>query len=274
MCYKKINSYEEKRIILNILINFDCFCRDNNLKYYLSGGTLLGAIRHKGFIPWDDDIDVCMPRKDYEQLIKIFPKIYRNKFILKCIEYKNFKYPFIKIVNINTKIINKYVNNEMENNLWIDILPVDGLPQNNNDLKRIYKSVKFYRKLLMLNFANIGEGKTLLKQVFKPLFILFAKFIGVNRCITEIEKIAKAYDYDKSDYVGAITWGLYGVGERMKKSEFEKTVYVDFEGYKFPTFSCWDSYLKALYGDYMKLPPVEKRKTHDMEAYYIGDENK
>ena len=74
-----------------------------------------------------------------------------------------------------------------------------------------------------------------------------------------------------SKYVGAITWGLYGVGERMLKSKFEKEVEVEFEGHRFPTFSCWDSYLKGLYGDYMQLPPVEKRKTHDMVAYLFDD---
>ena len=87
-----------------------------------------------------------------------------------------------------------------------------------------------------------------------------------------MDNISKKYKYDNHKYVGAIAWGLYGIGERMKKSEFEKVVYVDFEGYKFPTFSCWDSYLKGLYKNYMELPPIEKRKTHDMEAYYIGDD--
>ena len=158
----------------------------------------------------------------------------------------------------------------MENNLWIDILPVDGLPQNNNDLKKIYTLVKFYRKLLMLNFANIGEGKTLLKQAFKPLFILFAKFIGVNRCITEIEKIAKAYDYDKSDYVGAITGGVYGEAECMVKDAFEKRVPIEFRDLKLEVFSCYDTYLSNLYGrNYMEIPPEGKRKISSIRAYEI-----
>lgn len=269
---KKLKNNQIKRLELEILLNFDEFCKKNKLRYYLSGGTLLGSIRHKGFIPWDDDIDVCMPRKDYEKLIEIFPDVYKDKYILRAIKKNNFGYPFIKIVNNKTKINCEYVENKFENSLWIDIFPVDGLPKNEDKLKKIYASVNFYRKLLSLNFARMNKGTTVWKKIFKPFAIIIAKIIGVNFCIKKIEDIASTYDYDKSNYVGAITWGLYGVGERMKKSEFEKIVYVDFEGYKFPTFSCWDSYLKGLYGNYMQLPPIEKRKNHEIEAYYIGDE--
>ena len=75
------------------------------------------------------------------------------------------------------------------------------------------------------------------------------------------------YKYDTSKYVGIVTWGLYGVGERMLKSEFEKQIKVEFEGHEFPAFSCWDSYLRGLYKDYMQLPPLEKRQTHNIDAY-------
>lgn len=271
---KKLTLTEIKTIELNILIDFDEFCKKNNLRYYLSGGTLLGAIRHKGFIPWDDDIDLCMSRKDYEKLIDIFPDKYKEKYVLRSIKKKNFLYPFIKIVNIKTKIDYEYTKNEFENNLWIDIFPVDGLPNDEKNLKKVYDKVNFYRKLLLLNFAKVNKGKTLLKRIVKPLLIIIAKLVGINFCLKKIENIALTYDYDKADYVGAITWGLYGIGERMKKSEFEKVVYADFEGYRFPIFSCWDSYLRGLYKNYMELPPIEKRKTHDMEAYYIGDDDK
>ncbi|GLU98391.1 LicD family protein [Megamonas funiformis] len=271
---KKISLEKIKKIELDILINFDNFCKENDLKYYLSGGTLLGAIRHKGFIPWDDDIDVCMPRKDYEKLIKIFPDKLKNKYVLKSIERRNFMSPFAKIIDIRTIIDLKYVENKFENSLWIDIFPVDGLPSNKNEVKKIYMKVNFYRKLLILNSSKFKIRKgMLLRQIFKVFVILIAKLINAKAIVKKIESIALSNKYDKSEYVGAVTWGLYGIGERMKKSEFEKVIYVDFEGYKFPVFSCWDSYLRGLYNDYMKLPPIEKRKTHDMKAYYIGDDD-
>lgn len=85
-----------------------------------------------------------------------------------------------------------------------------------------------------------------------------------------MEQIARKIPYENSNYVGAVTWGLYGTGERMLKKEFEKSVLVDFEGIRFPTFSCWDSYLKGLYGDYMELPPIKQRRTHDMKVYLVN----
>lgn len=264
---KELSSKEIKKIELDILIDFDDFCKKNKLRYYLSGGTLLGAIRHRGFIPWDDDIDVCMPRPDFERLINIFPNNYGDKYILKSIKRENFLYPFAKIIHYKTKINYKY--SDYEKNLWIDIFPVDGLPNDRKKLKEIYIKVNFYRKLLLLNFARANEGKTLLKKIFKPLGIFIAKMIGINFFLQKIERIALTYDYNETDYVGAITWGIYGVGERMKKSEFEKVVYVDFEGYRFPTFSCWDSYLKGLYKDYMIIPAPKDRKTHDMKVYIL-----
>lgn len=269
---KKLNSLEIKEIELNILKHFDVFCKKNNLYYFLSGGTLLGAIRHRGFIPWDDDIDVCMPRNDYEKLKKIFPNILDNKYKLRTVENKNFDKPFIKMIDINTKVKSDVEIEEKNDSLWIDIFPVDGLPNEEIKLKFLYKKVKIYRMLLLINCFKKYNPNGFFKNLIKPLVVFIAKLFGKSYWRKKIERLALNYDYNKMDYVGAITWGLYGIGERMKKSEFEKVVYVDFEGYKFPTFSCWDSYLKGLYKNYMELPPIEKRKTHDMEAYYIGDD--
>lgn len=255
-----------KKRELDILLSFQELCAKNDLHFYLSGGTLLGAIRHHGFIPWDDDIDVCMPRSDYEKLIKI----YKNKtqqYCLRCKKIGNFTAPFAKIVDTKTRIESQYTTSDDNNQLWIDVFPVDGLPESLNLVKDIYKECNFYRRIFLLKDARLGEGKTTfrkyLKYILKPISILYGK----KRCVEKIEQIAKKHSYQDCKYVGAVTWGLYGVGERMLKCEFEKQVMVQFEGHQFPTFSCWDSYLKGLYGDYMKLPPVEKRQTHDMKVY-------
>jgi lipopolysaccharide cholinephosphotransferase len=263
---KKISSNQIKHIELEILIQFDRFCEENNLKYYLSGGTLLGAIRHKGFIPWDDDIDVCMPRSDYEIFVKSF-RIKNKNLEIRSNILNNFSAPFSKIVNLKTNIITKYSGSDVDTCLWIDIFPVDGLPADLEKVKDIYNICNFYRTILGLTSSRLGEGTTIFRKYSKFLLKPIAKLYGKKRCIDKIERIAKQYNYNESKYVGAITWGLYGVGERMLKVDFEKSIEVEFEGYKFPTFSCWDSYLKGLYGDYMQLPPLEKRKTHNMEVY-------
>lgn len=268
---KKLNLTEIKQRELNILLFFDHFCGKYNLRYYLAGGTLLGAIRHKGFIPWDDDIDVCMPRNDYNRMIEIYSKSKNLKYRIKSNTLNN-NSPYTNLVDSDTIIENQFSNTQENDGLWIDIFPVDGLPENSALVKKIYKKCDFYRTLLLLIGAKLGEGKTItrkyLKYILKPLLTLYGK----NRCVNKLESIAAQYPYDECKYVGAITWGLYGFGERMLKSEFEQAVEVEFEGHKFPAFSCWDSYLRGLYGDYMQLPPVEKRKTHDMVAYLIEDE--
>ncbi len=264
----KLTNQEIKQIELNILKDFDVFCQQHGLRYYLAGGTILGAIRHKGFIPWDDDIDVCMPRKDYLDFVDCFDGY--NKYLeVKSNLKRNFSAPFSKIVDIRTKIDSKYIKNDTNTNLWIDIFPVDGLPEKWNEVKSIYRQCTCYRKGLLLADAKLGEGSTLFRKYSKYLLKPLAQIYGKQRCIDKIEKIAAQYPYEESQYVGIVTWGLYGAGERMLKAEFEKAVEVEFEGHKFPAFSCWDSYLTGLYGDYMQLPPVEKRKTHNMEAYLI-----
>lgn len=267
---RKLTLDEIKKVELSILFEFNAFCKKYNLKYYLAGGTLLGAIRHKGFIPWDDDIDICMPRKDYLLFLEKFDECNDNLRVKSNLK-NNFGAPFSKVVDIRTKIDSKYVQNDVDTNLWIDVFPIDGLPESIEEVKSVYAKCDFYRKILMLSGAKLGEGTTVLKKYAKYILRPLARLYGKQRCIENIEKIATQYPYDECKYVGAITWGLYGVGERMLKSEFEKAVEVEFEGYKFPAFSCWDSYLKGLYGDYMQLPPIEKRKTHDIIAYLIEE---
>lgn len=260
---------EIQDIELNILIVFSEFCKQHNLRYYLAGGTLLGAIRHKGFIPWDDDIDVCMPRKDYMILIKEF-NVFREYYKIKTRSKGNLTAPFSKIVDLRTLIKSKYTENDIDTNLWIDVFPVDGLPDDLHEVQKIYRKCNSYRKILMLNDATLGEGKTLIRKYMKYILKPLAKIYGKQRCVDNIESLAARYPYDKHKYVGDIVWGLYGSGERMLKTEFETSVEVEFEGYKFPTFSCWDSYLKGLYGDYMQIPDLKYRiRGHMFSAYKI-----
>ncbi|WP_302489657.1 phosphorylcholine transferase LicD [uncultured Mitsuokella sp.] len=260
---KRLNHQEIKKIELNILLYFDAFCKRNKLRYYLAGGTLLGAVRHQGFIPWDDDVDVCMPRKDYNRLIKIFDN--NSRFVLLSNQLNNSYFPFAKLTDSTTIVKAQY--NEQETGLWIDILPVDGLPEDLDKVNKIYEKCDFYRKILSLVDTKLGEGKTTYHKYAKYLLKPIANLYGGNRCSAVIEKIALSNPYDQSKYVGIVTWGLYGSGERMLKSEFEASTSVLFEGHQFPAFSCWQSYLTGLYGNFMQLPPEEKRITHDMMVY-------
>ena len=264
---KQLSLDEIKQVELQILIEFRRICDALGLRYYLSGGTLLGAIRHKGFIPWDDDIDLAMPRSDFNKLIE-FSRSYKNdtyKFLF--FSQTGTLLPYAKFVNVKTHIDAKYAEDEMQQHLWLDIMPMDGLPEDLNEVARIYKKAEYYRKIIGLCNAKLGEGKSAVKKLAKYVLKPLALIYGKDRAISQLNGLAMKYDYDSAKYVGAITWGFYGASERMLKAEVDQTTEITFENNKFSTFSCWDSYLKGLYKDYMKLPPVEKRINHEMIAW-------
>ena len=263
-------SYREIQLAeLDILHVFDQICREHKLRYSLAGGSLLGAIRHRGFIPWDDDIDVCMPRPDYEKLLLLFHNNISERYYLSQ-EAEKVQYPFIKILDKRIRVERKGIDDVQ--NLWIDVFPVDGLPSDEKKIKKIYKKNKLYIKIICFSMWKNLKSYQGRQNKIKALFIkLFVKLYGSDRAKRKLEALAKKYKYEDSKYVGAVTWGCYGIGERMLKSEYEKLVEVEFEGHTFKAMSCWDSYLTGIYGDYMQLPPEDKRVCHSFKAYRIEE---
>lgn len=264
---KMLSLNEIQKIELDILINFRDICSKLGVRYYLSGGTLLGAIRHKGFIPWDDDIDLAMPRNDFNRLIEYSKKYSSDTYKFIFYGDDGVLLPYGKFVNKKTRIKSKYAEGEMQKHLWLDIMPMDGLPSDYKEVSHIYNRAKFYRRIIGLCYAKLGEGdnsfKRLGKYVLKPLAMIYGK----KRAIIKLNNLAMKYNYDDAEYVGAITWGLYGIAERINQHSIGEGVDVIFENEFFKTFCCWDSYLKSLYKDYMQLPPMDKRVNHHVEAW-------
>ena len=244
---EKLSLKDLQHLELEIFKYFISLCEKYKLRYFLAGGTLLGAIRHKGFIPWDDDIDVLMPRTDYDRLQNIGKKIF----------------------DTHTQIKKIFDFDETEQQVWIDIFPLDGLPESDAETEKIFKKSLFMRDILKIQKSQDGSAKSTFKKIVKPVLKpILLKCIGIEKSVEKIDRFARNYSFDDYDYIGGIVWG-YGKQEKMKKTEYLKTVQVDFEGLKVNAPGCWDKYLTNLYGDYMRLPPEEQRLTHDMEIWLI-----
>jgi possible lipopolysaccharide cholinephosphotransferase len=251
---------------LKLLLAFKQFCEKYKLKYYLCGGTLLGAIRHQGFIPWDDDIDVCMPRPDYEQMIRIVKETQEIDLI--AFELDNCTYPYAKLVNKQI-IVKREIEGQDDQFLWMDIFPMDGIPSSLKETESLYRKIHILIKSLLLSKTKLGYGSSLVKKIGKFIVIPLLRVYGSRRIACILRRIALSTNYEEAEYAGGVVWGLYGIGERMIKADFEKEAYKEFEGNIFPVFSCWHEYLSGLYNNYMELPPEDKQQCHEMEVFRI-----
>jgi len=267
---EKITLKEQKKIQLDILKYTADICEKNDINYFLGGGTLLGAVRHKGYIPWDDDIDIMVPREDYERLIEVFNCNENSVYELLC--YKNcddYYYPFAKIVNKKTKMEELKFNEIKKMGVYIDVFPIDFLPDDEKKIKKIFKNyTKMYKLIAMqkdkrLNEVTKNKMKLLLKKILLPI-ITKPK---IRRII--LKKIDKlACNYKDTNKVACIS-GRYLEVEIMPKEYISDSILVDFENMKFKIPLGYDEYLRKHYGDYMKIPPKEKQiAEHETVAYW------
>lgn len=259
---------EIKQIELDILIKFDAFCKKENLYYTLAGGTLLGAIRHKGFIPWDDDIDVIMSRDDYNRFLKVFTEknLSGSLSLLKPGD-KEYYYPFAKLCDNKTFV--QMENNTSMHGIWVDIFPADDLPKDELVLKKLFKKARFWRAVIISMTTRFSGEKSIKKRIAKSLLMIFANIIGKEKVVQKSSKLSQIYNGTNSEYLGVVVWG-YGSGERMNKGKFFSACKVKFENHFFNAPSCWHEYLEGIYGNYMQLPPEEERKAHHLKAWRIN----
>ena len=262
----KISVDEIKTLQFDILCYVDSFCRSNGIKYWLDCGSLIGAVRHKGFIPWDDDIDIGMLREDYENFIKAFPGT-SNRYIFKSMEIdKDYYFAYGKVMD-NKTVLYEPNRNGYKIAVNIDVFVYDNAPDDDRKMKRQYDMRDVWR---MLNNAQTGlhrktdnSFKEFAVAVSGVLLNIFPRGYFNKMLI----KNSKKYANKNTKRVGNFT-----ANARMAcdKEVFREFIEVQFEGKSFPAPIGYDLWLKAFYGDYMKLPPVEKRVSqHEFEAYYI-----
>lgn len=267
---QEIDSNEIKKKELDILLQFKDFCEKNNIDFYLRGGTLIGAIRHNGFIPWDDDIDVMVSRKDYYKIIDLINKNNKigNNLTWYCYEQDNSVYPFAKIFDNDTLVVSD--NDYSKNGIWIDVFPYDIVLKNKN---LVFFKTTILRKLISLKIEKINKKnlfkfiiKKMLKFLLLPFKTTFFTKIDVN---TSIKYYNKNIEESRIDY--AVCCWSYGKTERFDINDIREKKYVKFEEELMPIMIGYDKHLRSIYGDYMIVPEQKERETHNFKAYLIKE---
>lgn len=257
-----------KKIELDMLIEFDKICRKNNIKYILCGGTLIGAIRHNGFIPWDDDIDICMLREDYNKFVKIYKKELNKKYYFQSMENEEKCVTIFSKIRRKDSIYSESISNLDENKqgIWIDIFPVDNISDNKLISKFYMFRVIVLKILLSFKSGNNVISKSFMKSIILKILKLISKLYNTNKLKKKLNLSINKFN-NKKTYSVASYGGCYLFKEILKKEYFEDIIEHKFENHNFYIPKKYDELLRNYYGNYMKLPPKEKQVSN----HYISE---
>ena len=248
---------------LDSLNHFDNFCRKHGLTYYLCGGCLIGSIRTKSFVPWDDDIDVLMPRPDYEQFLRLYKEHNKSeRFVLLDADKDNtYGNIFAVVADTDHTLIKEYQKDmDMPHGIPLDIFPIDGLAPN--------KAGRYVQYMWTMIYSLFRSGIVPKNQGGLLSFgsrLLLGIFRGKNiryKIWKFAEKRMSRYNFETSENVAELCAGFYFMKKIYPRSIYDGVVEVEFEGRKYLAMKNYDEYLKIPFGDYMKLPPEEKRIAH------------
>lgn len=250
------NITQLQQVALQILCDFAEFATAHNLTYYLCAGSLLGAVRHGGFIPWDDDIDVSMPRADYDTLLQLGDKLPAHLLLQHHNNTAYYPQNFAKLVNKNTTVVELGgQNNYNIRGVYIDIFPIDGAGSTYKKAVRRRKFTSIFRHLIPVS-ANIPDNKK--RNFLKRILLQLIRKADTKKLQNKFEKFLRRKPYQKSSYV-AVFVGAYGLKEIMPRVVYGSPTYIDFCGIQFNAPSKVECYLTTRFGNYMALPPEERR---------------
>jgi lipopolysaccharide cholinephosphotransferase len=263
---KELTLKDVQNECLNILIEVDSFCKKNGIQYSLAYGTLLGAIRHKGFIPWDDDIDILMTRPNYEK----FKQIYKPSKGFAFVEGKDSYIALPRVCDTERTIFKSTLPWAPDDNLgvWIDIFPIDGVEDDRNLFKkRMIKNAELYKK-------QLAARRSIPKLSLKNSFVQNLKLIcrKIKYCNLSLSKINNAIlqqcmenPFGSTSHCSQLVCTTSLDKQYYSKAIFDDYVEVEFEGRRFSAVRDWDAVLKLNYGSYMQLPPVEDQVQHSSD---------
>lgn len=271
-CGAELTKEEGRKIQLDMLRTIAAFCDGHGLRYYLSGGTLLGAIRHQGFIPWDDDVDINMPRSDCEKLLDLTgghlgrywivgPDL--DGFCPLCESYRIYD-PAAVIESWAAG----YAKEPYYIPVFADIFPIEGLPTGGLQTRWHYGKIVFARKMQRVSVLKHMEARSLSAHVFHILAWIPARLVGYTKWSRLVQRIACTYRMEERKYIGVMTAPRQTTGEKVEREAYLRAVPVIFEGESYHAPSNYDRYLRQLYGDYLQLPPEEQRKSDHVFHIY------
>lgn len=260
---KEIREYQ-----MEIMDEIDAYCRKNNLRYFLVGGTLLGAIRHNGFIPWDDDIDIALPRDDYEKLVDHFVSDSGRISVINNKKDKRYYWPHSKAVHNDTELVESH--NKYKIGVFVDIFPLDKVSGTREEcIKKVNRVIK-QKNILTLKHLSVSPDRSFVKNAV----VLCGKVLNLmsdRRVISKIDKLSQAdREVVSAEHLCNFS-GAWGVKELVESSCFDGAEDHVFEDRMYSIPSAYDAYLSAIYGDYMTPPPVEKQVTHHSYIAYKKD---
>lgn len=270
----RLSQSEIRNITLDIFERIKIICKELDINFWVMYGTLIGTIRHSGFIPWDDDFDIAMKRKDYEKFLRYCIK---NKEALAPYYLDHFsnnpEYPFYiaRICDSNYEL--KFKNMKYKSGIFIDLYPFDGMgnsldywrkKKNSNEIRN---DIEIYNKLIFgKNLKFPFTGNNMLYRIQRGVLGCYAKTKSNVYWMKKLDKITNVYSWEDSKYVGVPTWSpeVYS----LEREWFDNIKWMDFENTKVPVPSEYEKILREIYGDYMKLPPKEMQiATHWYTAY-------
>lgn len=263
---REVTLDEMKKIELNIMKYIHNICEENNIYYVLAYGSCLGAVRHKGFIPWDDDIDILIPYPDYKRFIEICCENNgRYKLEVPGID-TDYLYPYCKMVDTNTIMV-EYETIGKQIGVYVDIFPLYGISTKD---KLHLRLIELIDALAITSRKKRPAGRTWITKMVHTLLFIPAKILGNSRLNRWAIKLAKKYPFETATDVAFLPW-IYASREHLPKSVFTKRKLVDFEDTQFYIPDDYDCYLTTSYGDYMVFPPEKQRENQHLHTVYFKE---